>query len=254
MEELKKIYKCKCGKEFDKPNSFNAHKSMCRVNLGDEAYQERVAKSHKNLDKGRETYVKNMAIKRQREADEWNSTEHYCEKCGKQFFKKIGEGRFCSRSCANTKSHTEDTKKKISRSVNKEVDCSCRFCGKQYKKISSMKSHEVFCELNPNKLVNKGGGRKRDVTLPYVCSNGDILDVSYETVMNYMESHTTCEICGKTINETVKWDSPNAPKRLCIDHDHNTKKFRGALCQRCNRQLGWYESLQDKVNAYLDSH
>lgn len=24
------MYKCECGKEFEKPNSFNAHKSNCR--------------------------------------------------------------------------------------------------------------------------------------------------------------------------------------------------------------------------------
>ena len=34
-----------------------------------------------------------------------------------------------------------------------------------------------------------------------------------------------CEICG-AVND------------LCIDHDHNTNKFRGVLCRQCNSALG----------------
>lgn len=34
-----------------------------------------------------------------------------------------------------------------------------------------------------------------------------------------------CECCGKLI-------------KLCLDHDHETNKFRGWLCDRCNTGLG----------------
>lgn len=36
------------------------------------------------------------------------------------------------------------------------------------------------------------------------------------------------------------------------DHDHKTKKFRGLLCQLCNRQLGWYEKYLNKIDDYLN--
>ena len=35
-----------------------------------------------------------------------------------------------------------------------------------------------------------------------------------------------CECCGKV---PIKW---------CLDHDHNTQKFRGWICERCNTGLG----------------
>jgi len=39
-----------------------------------------------------------------------------------------------------------------------------------------------------------------------------------------------------------------------IDHDHNTNKIRGVLCQKCNLFLGYYElkiHLINDINSYL---
>lgn len=36
-----------------------------------------------------------------------------CEKCGKEHDGSFGSGRFCSKSCANSRVHSEETKKKI---------------------------------------------------------------------------------------------------------------------------------------------
>lgn len=62
---------------------------------------------------------------------------YYCEKCGKLVTKKFGSGRFCSRKCANSKSHSELTKRKISKTIlnnnlNKLKKYNyCIDCGKQ---------------------------------------------------------------------------------------------------------------------------
>lgn len=43
------------------------------------------------------------------------------------------------------------------------------------------------------------------------------------------KQHGSCAICGK---------APNARYRLAVDHDHETRKIRGLLCQACNTALG----------------
>ena len=40
-----------------------------------------------------------------------------------------------------------------------------------------------------------------------------------------------CKICGGISNG----------KRLSIDHDHQTGKIRGLLCDNCNFGLGWFK-------------
>ncbi len=39
-----------------------------------------------------------------------------------------------------------------------------------------------------------------------------------------------------------------------IDHDHETGRVRGILCNRCNMMVGWYEAIPDhqKVIDYLE--
>jgi len=58
-----------------------------------------------------------------------------------------------------------------------------------------------------------------------------------------MSTSDRCEICSSR-------DS------LCYDHDHNTMRFRGVLCNKCNRSIGQLgdtvESIQ-KVLFYLKS-
>lgn len=50
-----------------------------------------------------------------------------------------------------------------------------------------------------------------------------------------------CEICG-------------ASEKLCVDHDHETGKFRGYLCGKCNKALGLFRDdlgLLEKAKVYL---
>lgn len=43
-----------------------------------------------------------------------------------------------------------------------------------------------------------------------------------------------CAICGGRPTEKKS-------KRLHVDHEHGTDKFRGLLCGRCNRGLGMFK-------------
>jgi len=53
-----------------------------------------------------------------------------------------------------------------------------------------------------------------------------ITQKKYEEILK--KQMGVCEICG------IK---PNG-KRLCVDHDHKTKKMRGIICSNCNLMLG----------------
>ena len=182
-----------------------------------------------------------------------NKVLYYCEKCGQPVFEKYGSGRFCSKSCANSHKHSENTIIKIRSGVLRETVCECQFCKKQFNNLTAMKSHERLCKNNPEKISNKAAQILHEQKLKRnVVVNGDSLNITNEELNNYRLNQITCEICGKTIEESVKWDSKLAPKNLCVDHDHTTKMFRGLLCQVCNRQLGWYENYKEQINSYLN--
>lgn len=99
---MQKEYICECGQIFDAPQRFNGHKSHCVVHL---KYTGKLDQRLK-LDSDRATLLskraKDKAIKKQRELEvNWIAENHRCERCNKQIMKKIGSGRYCSRSCAN---------------------------------------------------------------------------------------------------------------------------------------------------------
>lgn len=165
-----------------------------------------------------------------------NNDIHICEKCGKEF---IGDWRkdkksrkqplrFCSRACSNTHTPSQEHREKTRASVKK-------FWMKQTKR------------------TRRAGYHTRNYyTKPMSMRNGVVLNVTREFVDKYRKEHPVCEICGKRVEEVVKTKSKFGPHSLCIDHDHNTMKFRGILCSSCNRQLGWYEKNKDSINKYLN--
>lgn len=83
-----------------------------------------------------------------------------CECCGKQHDGKFGSGRFCCRSCANTRNYNAQSKQNISTGLKKyykqfkTVKTKKYFCGseklnKQYKEISKHQSCKWFNNLIP---------------------------------------------------------------------------------------------------------
>ena len=123
----------------------------------------------------------------------------------------------------------------------------CCFCGREWKNKLSLSTHQRACLHNPNRLDLSGSKNPRygisppnklsDSTL-FKCRNGDIIDKTLKEIKEYKKIHTKCEICGSDLT-------------LCVDHDHQTKKFRGILCQSCNRSLGWYDKYRDAIIKYL---
>lgn len=240
------MYKCECGKEFEKPNSFNAHKSNCRDHYiakygSDEKWLEIKVRRSKNSLNTNKINFKQRQIE---ELNIWISEQHACERCHKIMTKWYGSGRFCSQSCANSKDNS-----------GMKYTCKCQYCEKQFVKDTAKTRHEKYCVLNPNRPSKAGQHKYRlDKSIDFyrIGSPQQMLVNTIEDVENYLSEHLTCEICGKAVEETVKWNSKNAPKRLCVDHDHKTMQFRGVLCSVCNRQLGWYEANKEAINKYLE--
>lgn len=126
---------CICGKEFKSQKSLSAHQAGCKDhymrkygNL--DVYNERLANLSETQHKYAQTdiFYKRLKEKRemslvskQQELDQWISEKHTCEKCGKVMTEYFGSGRFCSRSCANSRQHSEESKNKIKTSVQKHL-------------------------------------------------------------------------------------------------------------------------------------
>lgn len=252
---MTKKYKCECGKTFEKPNSFNAHKSNCRVHF--EACGKDINKVFaKRSKRTSEARARNAEVHREERLKQWIVEKHTCENCGVIMKEYFGTGRFCSRACANSRGERPiETKYKISQALSKTKRTSeqfieekelekfqrteiCPICGFKTN-LHGMRSHLAYC-------------KKKHGIKTFAKVVGVELDITVEDLSNYIADHPNCEICGKTIAETVKYTGKTAAKRLCIDHDHITGKFRGMLCQVCNRQLGWYEHNEEKIKRYLD--
>ncbi len=65
--------------------------------------------------------------------------------------------------------------------------------------------------------------------------------IDYDALLT--RSGGKCEICRRVVS------------KLCVDHDHQTKRVRGLLCDVCNRMLGVYETMPagwaTNADAYL---
>ena len=123
MKEEKK-YTCICGKEFNEPQKFNAHKSHCKEHYlqkyGDlDVYENRQKKVQdsvrKTLATKSEQYWKEKEKHILQKIEKWVSEKHICEKCGKVMTEYYGSGRFCSSRCSHSGALSDENKLQISK-------------------------------------------------------------------------------------------------------------------------------------------
>lgn len=219
------MYKCECGKEFEKANSLNAHKGHCLVhakNIGKYDYFLEVQnKRHQtqllnNIVRKDQTKVHNK-VKQDQALEKWISEKHSCERCGKVMLTKFGSGRFCSRFCANSKKCSEDTRQKISESIK----------GKSYVVMENNKRHLVddnqaqivYYDNNPklciicNKVIPYS--RRRRKTCCDECYNVAIVNSAQKAgkssaqkrVLRSKNEIYFCELCEKYF-KNVKHNEP----------------------------------------------
>lgn len=71
-----------------------------------------------------------------------------------------------------------------------------------------------------------------------------VTDEEYQTLL--IKQNGVCAICSKTCT-----------RQLALDHDHDTGKVRGLLCNSCNRGLGYFKDSQvllGNARDYLIEH
>lgn len=79
------------------------------------------------------------------------------------------------------------------------------------------------------------------------------LDIKeYESLL--IQQNYACAICKKP-ESALGTKTDGSPKRLSVDHCHETKIIRGLLCQRCNSGIGMFfdniEHLESAINYLI---
>lgn len=148
-----KNYICKyCGKEIKDRNKIGVHLIHCKKNPKYQQIKQKRIKSFKMV--------------------KWKSSpkkeyKFNCQKCGKQYkllltqntFNKGNYKKNCSRICANSRKHSQQTKRKISNSLKKQKKYYCISCNieikstraKYCKQCNSFNNNkQLFKKLNIN--------------------------------------------------------------------------------------------------------
>lgn len=156
-----------------------------------------------------------------------------CEQCGKTFYptKNDARIRFCSKECQlenrkqtgymkqYSQEHKEELAKKKqeynptrneARRIRYREDEEYR----EYTKLKVKRYQESHPDVRKNQRMRKYGISAKDYEEMWDKQNG------------------RCLICGEKKENKGKYNS------LFVDHNHETGKVRGLLCQRCNFLIG----------------
>lgn len=119
------MYICEyCKKEFKTIRGLFGHKGHCKLNPNNT--EEKLYKRYKeNSQKSAKTIIEKNKIRRKVEEATRKERKLICKKCGKEYILNLTDkefengkySKFCSRSCANSRQHSEETKKKIGNHV-----------------------------------------------------------------------------------------------------------------------------------------
>ena len=118
----------------------------------------------------------------------------------------------------------------------------CKYCNKEFNSKRGLSAHlgakhkeQVLIDFNNNKVK----------------IGDDELDITNKELNELRQIHSNrCDICGKYETANTRPDVKNTPNKLCVDHNHNTKEFRGFICVQCNRNMGWLDKYQKQIELY----
>lgn len=134
------MYKCKyCGKEYEKIRALSGHTSHCSNNPNHRTHKENSARAKK----ARETYILEHPEKYVKKTYKLK-----CKRCGGEYSLELTEQeyskgkytKYCSLACRNKRRHSEETKRKIAKSIVENgnlyiTPCKvyyCKYCNKPF--------------------------------------------------------------------------------------------------------------------------
>jgi len=189
-----------------------------------------------------------------------NLEEKECPRCFSKFFPKHPVTVYCnSDECKKigykikyqNKSATTNRKKRL-------PSKNCIICEKEF--IPRALSNKGVCgnvdcryeqHQRQKHARKKANPRSPQYHKHHIKQYGLTLE-QYEGMLEFQDHK--CKICGTHETENTL-DRNGNPRRLSIDHDHNTRQIRGLLCSPCNLALGGFkdsvESLQRAI-LYLE--
>ena len=222
-----KVYICECGKEFVNPQSFNGHKSHCKIHLGDK-WEARQVSMQNWIDAGKMCAMNNsLLIKEQKEVDRlnWFNEKHYCETCGAIITEFIGSGRFCSTKCAHAYSSSFVNRS----STNKTV--------------KSVKLTEEEKQLRKEQRLEQNILNKKEKYQKYLLDSSGYTEHMIRKFRPFFleEQNCCCAICG------MKNEWQGKPLIFILDHidgdsTNNDRKNLRFICPNCDSQLDTYKS------------
>lgn len=110
-------------------------------------------------------------------------------------------------------------------------------------------SHDINLFKITNKETNKRHTRCEDCRLEdqRIASRRHHIKVAFGITIEQYEllAKNGCNICKRTIIAKNK-------TRMCVDHDHETGKIRGILCNHCNRFLGAFKDRIDLIEKAIE--
>ena len=176
---------------------------------------------------------------------EYSSGERRCNDCINSIYSKFD---FTHKKCGKCKIEKPIKNFYQSKATKTGIYPNCKDCSKESKKRSREKSIDLkqktkqykqnYRKKHPER--NNGYYRRRNL------SKYNLSLLEYENILN--SQNGACAICLK--NEIINDNFNKMAKLLSIDHDHNTGKVRGLLCNKCNTGLGLFEdSIESLVKA-----
>ncbi len=96
----------------------------------------------------------------------------------------------------------------------------CKPCLKKYRRENKIAKKEYLREWTLN-------------------SKYGISTKEFDNMFNQIQGR--CEICNIEMQKPISKQGGQPKNTAFIDHDHDTKKIRGLLCNSCNRLLGTFE-------------